>query len=284
MITDPLLDWRGLRPRIVWNRCNRRQWAATAELPFSREQRRKPRHVLLFFWAGQGRRRLPEGEVAVGCGCCHWSRPGWSYVCHQDRRNPLGITAIHFDLVDESGQVVPAARTELPPEVLTVRSPEVAAAVTEDIAGQAMQIRSGIRPDPARQSAAEVLLQGLLLQLAADSAPELVRGGSRSAMWSEISRFIQENLQSAPSVGQLAGRWGYSRSHFSREFAAHFGLPPQVYIFNARLALAKELLRETELPIGQIAALTGFADAAPFANRFRQRTGLSPTAYRQRYD
>lgn len=280
-MSDQLLDWRDLRPRIVWSRCNRRLWGATSELPFSREQRRKPRHVLLYFWAGHGSRRVPSGEVAVAPGACHWSRPGWSYACRQSSAPPLGITAIHFDLLDPEGRLTPTTQTALPPEILAVRSPELVEAVTREIASQAIGIRAGIRPDSQRQQAAETLLHGLLLQLAADSAPASALHGPRATMWSEIAQHIQDNLPASLSVARLARRWGYSRSHFSREFTAHFGLPPQAYILNARLALAKELLRETDLPIGQIAEMSGFSGPAPFASRFLQKTKLTPTAYRQ---
>ena len=72
--------------------------------------------------------------------------------------------------------------------------------------------------------------------------------------------------------------------NFTRRFTAHFGLSPQAYTVNARMSLAKELLRETDLSCTQIASLTGFGDLARFSSRFRQKTGLAPTAYRAQAD
>ncbi len=276
-----IMTWQDLRIRIAWNRCNRRRWAATRELPFTPEQRRKRRNVLLYFWAGEGWRRLPEGEVAVRAGICHWSRPGWSYACRQAPEQPLGITAIHFDLVDADGRVVPPDEVDLPPEVLMVRQPHLVEEVTSHVALLAMESRAGAAPSPSALAAAETLLRGLLAMLAADLQPGATSEGGARTMWPEVSRYLHDNLQAPPTLTALAARWGYTRSHFSRLFAAHFGLPPHRYLLNARLALAKELLRDTELPVAQVAELAGFADPAQFARRFRQATGLTATAYRQ---
>jgi AraC-like DNA-binding protein len=281
MCDDPKFEWQTLRPRIAWSRCNRRRWDAFAELPFSREQRRKTRHVLLYFWEGRGRRRTPGGETVVSSGVCYWSRPGWAYSCHQDKQHPLGITAIHFDLINASGDILPPEQIQLPPEVLPVQDAALAEAVTRHIADMALQIRAGTPPDESRIQAAEIMLQGLLQELTAGLLSEQVAADEGRTMWRQVDGYIQAHLTSPPSVEWLAQHWGYTRSHFSREFTAHYGLPPQTYILNARLAHAKELLRETELSMGQIAQMTGFASPAIFATRFRQKTGMSPTAYRQ---
>ncbi len=282
MCYNDKIDWRTLRPRIAWSRCNRRRWDAFAELPFTPEQRRKPRHVLLYFWDGRGRRWIPGGETAVASGVCHWSRPGWAYSCHQDKQHPLGITAIHFDLINTSGNIVPPEQIHLPPEVLSVPDRLLVESITRHIADMALQIRAGVVPDESRIRAAEIMLDGLLRELTSGLRPEQAGENEGKTIWREVASHIQEHLTTPPSVEWLAQHWGYTRSHFSREFKAQFGLPPQTYILNARLAHAKELLRETELAIARIAAMTGFANPAIFATRFRQKNGMSPVAYRRR--
>lgn len=275
-----VIGWQNLRPRIAWNRCHRRRWPATRELAFTPEQRRKRRHVLLYVWAGEGWRRLPAGETPVATGACHWSRPGWSYACHQAPDSPLGITAIHFDLVDAQGRVVPPAATELPPEVLAVRQPRLADEITAHIAQLSMQCRAGVAVAPALLAAGETLLHGLLLTLDADSRTPDPPGRAGQTLWPEVARHLHEHLQAPPSLADLAEHWGYTRSHFSRLFTAHFGLPPHRYILNARIALAKELLRDSELPVAQVAELAGFAAPAELSRCFRRTTGMSPTRYR----
>ena len=48
-------------------------------------------------------------------------------------------------------------------------------------------------------------------------------------------------------------------------------------------AAAQRLLAETSMPIGEVAAQSGFQDMFYFSRRFRLESGLSPTQYRKRY-
>ena len=48
----------------------------------------------------------------------------------------------------------------------------------------------------------------------------------------------------------------------------------------ARLARAKELLRNTDLPISRVAAMIGYERSSSFSDFFRKHTGTSPRAYR----
>jgi AraC family transcriptional regulator len=63
-------------------------------------------------------------------------------------------------------------------------------------------------------------------------------------------------------------------------FRESFGLPPHQYLLARRLVRARELLRSTRLPFGDIALDCGFASASHFSNRFRQAIGATPGEYR----
>jgi AraC family transcriptional regulator len=96
-----------------------------------------------------------------------------------------------------------------------------------------------------------------------------------------VKDYIGTNLQDQLALDDLAGLAGYSRFHFARGFKAATGLPPYAYILRARIALACQLLAEQELPVNAIAGASGFASHPQFASRFRQLTGVSPSAYRK---
>jgi AraC-like DNA-binding protein len=53
-------------------------------------------------------------------------------------------------------------------------------------------------------------------------------------------------------------------------------MPPHNYLLSRRLEQAERLLRETQLPLSEIAAATGFSDQSHLARHFRRRTGMSP--------
>jgi AraC-like DNA-binding protein len=245
------------------------------------QERRKKRNVLLYFWAGRGKRRLPAGLVPIHAGQCHWSRPGWTYECTQSPRNPLGVTAIHFDLLDARGRVVPPEDAPLPPEQLRVRAPHLAEEVTRWIAERAMDVRAGVPLSKPLERAANSMLLGLLIKLDSDTQADPTAAPAKDALaWRRLTAYIQEHLHDLDDVAVLAGKAGYTRSHFSRLFKAHAGLSPQQYVINARIALAKELLRGTTLSIAEVGARAGYGDAYQFSKQFKHRTGLMPSAYR----
>lgn len=276
------MNWDGMVVRIDWTRCTRRRWPPTPRLDFTPQERRKRRNVLLHCWAGRGERRLPTGLVPIHPGDCHWSRPGWTYECKQSVRNPLGVTAIHFDLLDARGRVIPPDSADLPPERLAVRSPRLVEEVTRWIAERALDRRAGIAASHELEAAACSLLRGLLIKLDHDTprgTAVTVDGGS--AGWRRLTTYIQEHLHDLGGVAALARRSGYTRSHFSRLFKAHTGLSPRQYVINARIALAKELLRGTSLNISEVARRAGYPELFAFSRQFHQYAGTTPSSYRR---
>lgn len=278
-----VMDWTGITVVIDWTRCTRRRWPPARQLDFSPQERRKTRNVLLYWWAGRGQRRLPSGIVPIHAGLCHWARPGWTYECTQSPRNPLGVTVIHFDLLDAQGRVILPDSGRLPPEQLLVRSPRLVEEITRWIAERAMDHRAGMTLSPELEQAANCLLLGLLMKLTQDTpatsgAPE----HEVPTAWRRITSHIQEHLHDLGGVTQLAAKAGYTRSHFSRLFKLQTGLSPQTYIINARIALAKELLRGTSMTVSEIAVRTGYSDVFQFSKQFSRRTGVPPSGYRSR--
>ena len=274
------LDLSNLTVRIAWTRSGSRQWPSTEHLRFSQQLRRKQRHVLIYCWGGRGVRSTPTGTFEVFEQACFWSRPGGDYRVDQDPDRPLGLTAIHFDLLDPDGHPTEPANLDLPPECLVVHYPALVRSCTDWIAGLALDSRAGAGPYPSIETAAAWVLRGLLATLVHDTQ---VAGEQtdQTSPWESVTAHIQEHLHEGLTVQELARRFGYTRSHFCRLFRSRIGIPPQRYIINARLALAKELLRETSLPIGRVGLQVGYGDAFRFSKAFRQRTGVSPSSYRR---
>src|SRR3712207_8864169 len=57
---------------------------------------------------------------------------------------------------------------------------------------------------------------------------------------------------------------------------------PYTTLFRSRAARAQALLAETDLPVTEVGARVGYMSSSHFARAFRQATGLSPRAYRDR--
>ncbi|MEM9882719.1 MAG: AraC family transcriptional regulator [Planctomycetota bacterium] len=86
------------------------------------------------------------------------------------------------------------------------------------------------------------------------------------------------------SLKQLAAEHGISREHLSRRFAQRVGRPAQPWLNDARRRRALALLRQTRLPLAEVARQAGYANPHSVARHVRDATGLSPTAYRRRAD
>ena len=81
-------------------------------------------------------------------------------------------------------------------------------------------------------------------------------------------------------VQRLAEVSGVSQAHFARSFRQAFGIPPHRYLLTRRIEQATTLLRDTELPITEIAFATGWESLGTFGRTFRDITGHSPSAVR----
>jgi transcriptional regulator GlxA family with amidase domain len=82
------------------------------------------------------------------------------------------------------------------------------------------------------------------------------------------------------TVQRLAEVSGVSPAHFARSFKQAFGVPPHRYLLTRRIERATALLRDTDLPVTEIAFQTGWASLGTFGRIFRDITGESPSSVR----
>jgi transcriptional regulator GlxA family with amidase domain len=83
-------------------------------------------------------------------------------------------------------------------------------------------------------------------------------------------------------VERLARVSHVSAAHFARSFRQAFGVPPHRYLLTRRIERASALLRDTDLPVTEIAFQTGWRSLGTFGRIFRDITGASPGVIRAR--
>lgn len=81
-------------------------------------------------------------------------------------------------------------------------------------------------------------------------------------------------------VGALARQACVSPAHFSRRFKATFGETPHQYVLTRRMQRAQELLRSTELSVGEVCVEVGYHSLASFTRTFHRVVGRPPAAWR----
>ena len=91
---------------------------------------------------------------------------------------------------------------------------------------------------------------------------------------------VRRRFADAIGVEDMAAAAGLSRYHFSRIFRQSEGIGPGGYLLRRRLREAARLLGETDLPLAEVAARCGFADAGYFGRAFRRAYSAPPGAFR----
>ncbi|MEI6432180.1 MAG: AraC family transcriptional regulator [bacterium] len=93
-------------------------------------------------------------------------------------------------------------------------------------------------------------------------------------------RFMEEKFASPLRIEQVAAHVYLSPDRFTEVFAAAMGRTPRDYLRHLRLERAKTLLTGSQVPISEVARLSGFGEAPYFTRALRAATGLTPRAYR----
>jgi AraC family transcriptional regulator of arabinose operon len=86
----------------------------------------------------------------------------------------------------------------------------------------------------------------------------------------------------AVSLEQVARAAHVNPAHLVRRFRAELGVTPMAYLWQRRVATGVDLLANTGLPVGEIAARTGFKSVYHFSRRVKEHSGVSPTELRRR--
>ncbi len=98
-----------------------------------------------------------------------------------------------------------------------------------------------------------------------------------------IKQYITEHLNSELTLTDLSEAVNYNPSYLSRIFKKQTGISLFDYINAERISRAKLMLRDTDLPINQIADTIGFDTSQYFSIVFKKTVGISPREYRQQH-
>ncbi|GGX15952.1 AraC family transcriptional regulator [Streptomyces chryseus] len=93
-------------------------------------------------------------------------------------------------------------------------------------------------------------------------------------------RLMQNDPAHPWTVAGLAAKAGVSRAGLARRFTELVGEPPMAYLTAWRLALAADLLRETEATVGAVARQVGYSGSFALSAAFKRVRGVSPQQYR----
>jgi AraC family transcriptional regulator len=97
-----------------------------------------------------------------------------------------------------------------------------------------------------------------------------------------VIEFIEDHLDHDLTLETIAAQSGLSAIYMGRVFRNAFGLSPHQYVLSRRVERAKQLLRESDFSIAEVAAAAGFSSQSHLSYWFSRRVGVSPGSYRRR--
>ena len=98
----------------------------------------------------------------------------------------------------------------------------------------------------------------------------------------EISRLLADLEQPVADIGRLSSLLEIETAKLKRLFRNSTGQTLQSFVEQARFDRVREWLDNREIPLKQVAYLSGFASHSSFAYAFKCRTGQTPRQYRYR--
>lgn len=93
--------------------------------------------------------------------------------------------------------------------------------------------------------------------------------------------YLEGNRDRVVRISELAELTNFSSWYLSKTFQSLYEESPQALSARLRLERAADLLRDTAMMIGEVAAASGFDNCCSFARAFRARFGVSASQYRQ---
>lgn len=105
----------------------------------------------------------------------------------------------------------------------------------------------------------------------------------RASAIDEVRNYILDNPEKNLTLESLAERARLSPYHFLRQFKESVGMTPHEYLIACRLNVARFYLVSSNYTVKEIAYSCGFSGVSNFCTCFKQKLGMTPSAYRQKY-
>jgi len=100
----------------------------------------------------------------------------------------------------------------------------------------------------------------------------------------EAQKYIEENYEEKLSVEGLAREFAISSRSFIRRFKKATLNTPLEYMQRVKIEVAKKSFESSTLNVNQVMYNVGYNDEKAFRKTFKKYTGLSPLAYRKKYN
>lgn len=115
----------------------------------------------------------------------------------------------------------------------------------------------------------------------ANEGKNMLTSQSRHKMQRAVD-YIRQNYRSPIDMAEVSNYVSMNYSMFSSSFKEYTGENFSSYLKKFRIDKSKKLLGNLDMNINEISREVGFEDARRFARVFKEETGITPTAWRER--
>lgn len=231
-------------------------------------------YLFHYIIAGRGVLLANEKEYEVTPGHGFLVTPGQITTYRSDDKDPWEYTWLEFDGLRAHESLYLAGVSGSRP-VYTARSAEAGRLLRDEM----LYIVNHSDASPIHLIAHGYLFLDQLVQSSA-GRQEGREHRLRDFYIKEALAFVEQNFQRDISIEEIAAVCGLNRSYFGKVFRDAVGESPQAYLLHYRMARAAQLLKETRLSIGEIAAQVSYPNQLHFSRAFKSVHGVSPREYR----
>jgi len=217
----------------------------------------------------------PAGEAGCqvsdkgGCLKCAKAKKLVVYRCH------AGLTEAVVPIIDKSdvlayvmfGQIIPQESCEATRAKIRKKYPGFASTIDQ------IPVKSS-----EELGAAATILQAITSYVMTNRW--VVPG--KSEFIRQLDRYIEDHLSQTITAEEICAAFRIGRTRLYEISMEYLGCGLAAYIRNQRIRHAQHMLRETDLPITDIAYTVGFSDYNHFSRVFKQHVGISARQFRNK--
>ncbi|QGG79027.1 helix-turn-helix domain-containing protein [Litorivicinus lipolyticus] len=137
-------------------------------------------------------------------------------------------------------------------------------------------IRREVGPELAKSVAEQCVHPQIRSAQDQQQMSPVARYNIHNARLAQAVSLMESNIESPMTIDQIASRSNVSKRHLERLFDQHLGHRPARFYTALRLGHAQTLLRQTTLPVTEVAILSGFSTTSYFTRRYKAFFSKSP--------
>ena len=97
----------------------------------------------------------------------------------------------------------------------------------------------------------------------------------------KVRRYLDSHVGQLVSIQEMSDLIYRSPDYLIKHFKAETGMTPYQYLLKRKIQIAERLLRDTVMPVGEVAAQLGYEDAHYFSGLFKKEKGVAPGQFRR---